>query len=135
MGMYTELIFQGESKPDLPKDIQELFDYFFSDTFELDIGQPHSVRKLPDHPFFQCQRWNQIGYMSSHYFTPFALRYTQGTSWNNTKYVFLRCDLKNYDDDIQLFLDWIKPYMVDYYGWYWYEEDETPTIFKEGRNE
>jgi len=29
MGMYTELIFQGEAKPDLPEDIQELFDYFF----------------------------------------------------------------------------------------------------------
>lgn len=125
MGVYTELIFQGEVKFDIPKQIQELFDYFFGDSEELYL-YIDKRDKLPDHCFFDCPRWRHIGHMSSYYFTPFPLRYMQGK-----KFVFLRCDLKNYDNEIELFLDWIRPYMVDFYGWHWYEEDEQPTFFVE----
>ncbi len=130
MGMYTEFIFQGETKANLPKEIKELIDYFFGDTFELDIGQPVQY-KLPDHPFFKCDRWNQIGHIGSYYFNPFALRYKQDhIQEDGTERVFLLCNLKNYHDEIKLFLDWIDPYTEHYWGYYCYEEDEAPTFFK-----
>ena len=131
MGMYTEFLFQGETKANLPKDIQELFDYYFGECFGLDIGNPDSLRKLPDHEFFKCDRWDHIGHTSSYYFSPFSLRHSQNNVMDNMgKHVFLLCNLKNYGDEIKLFLDWIDPYMDSYWGHYCYEEDEQPKFFK-----
>lgn len=125
--MYTELIFQGETKPNLPKEVQELFYYFFDENSSELIGE----FETPDHEFFQCSRWRSIGHMSSYYFNPFSLRHIEKHIRPNAgKHVFLRCDLKNYDNEIEKFLEWIKPYMEEYWGYYWYEEDKTPTIFK-----
>ncbi len=127
MGMYTELIFQGETKPNLPTDIQHLLDYFFDEDGEEIDGE------LPDHPFFACPRWCHIGHMSSYYHIPFALRRSQNHVREDAgKHVFLRCDLKNYENEIELFLDWIGPYMEEYRGWVWYDEDMEPTIIKKG---
>lgn len=127
MGMYTELVFQGYTKHDLPQETQELFYYFFNEDSSELIGD----FKTPDHEFFQCDRWRQIGRMSSYYFIPFALRnMTEHVRSNEGNYVFLRCDLKNYNSEIEKFLDWIKPYMEKCWGYYWYEEDESPVIFK-----
>ncbi len=125
--MYTEFLFQGENKANLPDDIKELMYYFFDeDSAEL-IGN----YKTPDHPFFKCERWQCIGHMSSYYFNPFALRYRQNhIIGDETERVFLLCNLKNYHDEIKLFLDWIDPYMEHYWGHYYYEEDEAPTFFK-----
>lgn len=131
MGMYTEFLFQGETKANLPKEIKELIDYYFGESFELDIGQPGSNRKLPDHNFFKCDRWHHIGHIGSYYFSPFALRHKQEhIQEDGTQRVFLICNLKNYHDEIELFLDWIDPYMEFYWGHYCYEEDEKPTFFK-----
>jgi hypothetical protein len=128
--MYTEFIFQGETKPNLPDEVYVMLDYFFN---ECSADLIEDI-KTPDHPFFKCFRWNNIGHMSSFYFMPFTVRYKQNQNGiNQGAYVFLRCDLKNYDNEIDLFLDWIKPYMTGYYGWKWYEEDEQPEIIKYNR--
>ena len=128
--MYTEFVFQGETKKDLPKDIQELLDYFFDEDSADLIGEVEK-NKLPDHPFFSCPRWRHIGHKSSYYFNPFALRYSQKHVIENAgKHVFLLCNLKNYDSDIELFINWVDPYMNEYWGHHWYEEDDMPTFFK-----
>lgn len=128
MGMYTEFLFQGESKSDLPKNIQDLFDYFFGE------GEKNHIELieagLPEHPFFQCPRWCHIGHMSSYYFSPFALRHTQKHArWTSGHHVFFICNLKNYDNEIELFLDWVAHHMNFYWGHHHYEEDEKPTFF------
>lgn len=125
MGMYTEFIFLGETKEDIPENIRILLGYFF-DGCSL---PPHF--QLPVNAFFNCPRWDQIGYLSSAYFTPFAIRHSDlHVRKIGAIHVFLRCDLKNYDNEIELFIDWIKVYMRDYRGWIWYEENEDPTIIK-----
>lgn len=46
-------------------------------------------------------------------------------------FVFLRTEIKNYDQEIEKFLEWVKLYIDPIYdciGWYWYEEDSEPTL-------
>lgn len=125
MGMYTEFLFQGETKANVPANIKELFDYFFNEnTNGGEISKP-------DHDFFKTSRWQNIGHANSYYFNPFALRHKQEhIIQDGTQRVFLMCSLKNYHDEIKLFLDWIDTYMEFYWGHYCYEEDEEPTFFK-----
>ncbi len=125
MGMYTELIFQGEIKKEVPESINSLLNYFFDK--DSCLYSYFFDKELPDHPFFKCDGWKMIGHCCSHYFTPFSLRHKE------SNYVFMRCDIKNYNNEIELFLDWISEYMNYYYGWYWYEEDDEPTIFDRNR--
>ena len=44
----------------------------------------------------------------------------------------IRCNLKNYSDEIQKFIDWIIPFLDKYegefLGFYRYEETEVPTL-------
>lgn len=129
MGMYTELIFQGKTIAQLPDDIKNLFTYFFTD----DNGDIPNKSDIPAHPLFKCPRWRHIGHMSSYTFIPFPLRHMESHIIGESSHVFLRSDLKNYDDEIVLFLDWIDPYMQIYYGWHWYEEDDLPTVFMKER--
>lgn len=129
MGMYTELIFQGYRKSNLPEDIMVFIDYFFN-TKVIDLP---AILKLPEHKFFSCLRWSHLGHVSSFYFHPSSIRDTYNDSRHNSAYVFMRCDIKNYDNEIELFLDWIKPYMENFRAYSWYEEDEFPTIFKHYR--
>ena len=49
-------------------------------------------------------------------------------------YLTVRCSFKNYDDEIELFLDWLAPYIETYgfLGYHRYEEFDDPTlIYKE----
>ena len=126
MGMYTEFLFQGVTKCNLDHEIKVFIDYFFDENSSPTIG----YYKLPDHPFFQCERWRHIGHVGSYYFSPFCLRYKQKHIQNDgSECVFLICNLKNYHNEIKLFLEWIDPYMEFYWGHYCYEEDDMPTFF------
>lgn len=49
----------------------------------------------------------------------------------NRNTIAVRCELKNYDNEIQKFLDWIMPYVQEtneILGFYLYEEDDFPTF-------
>lgn len=128
--MYTEFLFQGATKSNLPENIRELIGYFF-DKNSVGFQGIFQKETLPDHPFFLCDRWGQIGHMCSYSFNPFVLRLKKDHILNDgTEKVFLMCNLKNYGSEIELFLDWIDPYMEFYWGHYCYEEDDKPTFFK-----
>lgn len=81
---------------------------------------------IPDHPFFRCTRWDAIGSGWSFYHAPFSL------SKMEKGYIFSRSDIKNYDDEIRHFLDWLRPYIAPVVGrcigWTWYEEADQPTL-------
>jgi len=117
MGMYTELVFKAEVKKGIPPDVEAVLQYLFNDGAE-----PAGL----DDPFFRCERWMVIGHCSSYYHVP----------WNTSKYaehyIFSRSDLKNYDGEIALFLDWVRPYLDEWpekcIGWIWYEEEDEPTL-------
>ena len=118
MGMYTELVLKCEVKDALPDEVRTMLNFLFNGG-EIPIG-------LPEHPFFKCARWSMIGTCSSYYHVPFALsRFLEG-------HIFSRSDLKNYDNEIGLFLNWLHPYIDafegDCIGWKWYEEYRVPTL-------
>lgn len=118
MGMCTELVLKADVKSDIPQGVRDIFNFLFGDGDE-----PSS---LPNHPFFNTERWSSIGRSCSYYHVP----------WTSSKfsedYIFSRSDLKNYGGEIGLFIAWVKPYLNEIdgncIGWSWYEEDETPTL-------
>lgn len=127
MGMYTELIFEGITREILCPQIIELLNYFFSE--KIDNLKKFEF-ELPNHPFFkEGTRWHHLGWMSSYYHLPMSVAQLSSTVWENQYSVFMRCDLKNYENEIENFLDWIKPYMKKFRGWIWYEEWEEPKGF------
>lgn len=120
MGMYTELVLKCGIKEDIPDDVEAVLHYLFNG------GTAPSYDKLPTHRFFQTTRWSMIGRSNSYYHVPWACsKYYEGR-------IFSRSDLKNYDDEIMKFIDWLRPYIDEFpeqcIGWMWYEEDNAPTL-------
>ena len=110
MGMYTELVLKAEIKEDAPKLVKDILNFLFNAAKEPE--------EKPGHIFFTKPRWRYIGSCSSFYHVPFALsRYERN-------YLFSRSDLKNYDEEIESFIDWLKPYIgclsKTCIGWQWY---------------
>ena len=122
MGMYTKLQCNLMLKKD--KQLYEILQNLLEEKYTLDLSKI-------EHNFFKTERYSYMLKCRSYYFT--------GT--NNTKLIedeyhyvlHIDCDLKNYDNEIELFLDWISKYLDGYYlkefvGYYRYEEDENPTL-------
>jgi hypothetical protein len=118
MGMYTELVMNFELKNSTSKEVVDILSFLFNDSERPDI--------LPDHEFFKCDTWDFIGNGCSHYFTPFSLSRFKGG------HISTRSDLKNYDREIEKFIDWVMPYIKacegDFLGYSRYEEDREPTL-------
>lgn len=101
MGQYTELKTNFHLKIDTPMEIIKILKYIADNETEL----PY----IPDHKLFKCDRWTHLFNCSSAYFN--NEKYTEieldGEKW----YVNTRANFKNYDHEIQLFWDWITPYI------------------------
>lgn len=136
MGMYTEVVFRAEiNEEELGKDIFDIFDYMFNP----DTNVERYDLILPKHEFFKCQRWDSVGNMSSFYHHPNRVVDWYIPYYNNMdkKYpdvhIFSRNDLKDYDEEIREFFDWVDSLGIfregEYMGYSLYEEDNTPTIY------
>ena len=125
MGMYTELIFGAELKQDTPKNVIEALKYMIGDTEEKPTKFP-----LPNG---RCE-WlfeSASGYfgvdraVSKMWFGDISKRWALST----------RSNIKNYECEIEVFLEWIKPYIYngsgyrDMYAIVTYEEAEVPDIY------
>lgn len=118
MGMYTELLIKAGVKSDLPAEVESVLQFLFNNG--------DKPEHLPSHNFFNKGRWEFIGKSSSFYHVPWSIsRYEHDV-------IFSRSDLKNYDSEIESFLDWVKPYINgcegDCIGYTWYEEDDQPKL-------
>lgn len=133
MGMYTALSLGVEL--DIPQNgqVAELLRYMTGDLDELPkLALVDHDEANQSHPFFSCSRWNFMMRCDSYYFdwdTRFTLR------WDPIANNYFLCgvsNLKNYGDEINQFLDWLRPFIhrsvAGYIGWTMYEEDEFPTI-------
>lgn len=131
MGMYTELVLNLEIKSSIPDDALAVLRFLANGDVE--------PATLPDHPFFKADRWSMIMRCSSYYFVPFSLSKLESpVSVSSSHYLSTRSDLKNYGNEIDLFVDWLMPY-VDAYegnflGYKRYEEDEKPTLLYVGKD-
>ena len=134
MGMYTELVLGVKIEP--TESILSILRYMLGDT--ADYG-PHEY-----HDLFTTVRWHYMLRCDSYYFdgqTDSKLYEDHGEY-----YINVRCNLQNYSDEIDLFLDWLQPYIVTngFIGYKRYEEFDDPTliyndygkiVYKQVRNE
>lgn len=125
MGMYTELIFGAELKKDTPNEVIEALKYMIGETKEKPVNFP-----LPDG---RCEWLFQGG---SYYF---AINNSVTKMWlddiDKQWHISTRSNIKNYEGEIETFLEWIKPYIHsgsggrDLYAITIYEEQDTPTLY------
>lgn len=104
MGMYTELFICTNLRDD--KECIDILKYMIEPV--VSCGIP----KLPNHDLFKNgNRWEWMLHSCSHYFVPRSsslLEYSE----SGGKWAFInRSDLKNYSSEIQLFVDWLMPYI------------------------
>lgn len=122
MRMYTELVL-GIEIEDNDKIIQTLR-YMLGET---------EYQPVDDHELFKTDRWDYMLKCDSYYFdgqTDSKL-YMDDLYEDNPKfYLNVRCNLKNYNNEINKFLDWLNPYIktFGFLGYLRYEENEDPTL-------
>jgi len=118
MGMYTEVLVKCNLLPDLPPEVTSALEFMFNGGDEPPA--------LPEHDFFKKPRWSFVGKGSSYYHIPWPDSRLSGG------YLFSRSDLKNYDQEIENFFNWIMPYVSaengKCIGYSWCEEDDTPAL-------
>ena len=121
MGMYTELVLGAEIENN--QDVISIIKYM--------LGESNVKPQLPEHSLFKTDRWKYMLHCDSYYFA--------GTTHSNLKcdailgiryFLTIRSNLKNYDSEIEKFLDWLCPYIKTYgfLGYKRYEEFEDPTL-------
>lgn len=123
MGMYTELNIGVAFKKDTPNNVINILKYMLSEDETVQY-------ELPDHPLFRTARWSIMLVCDSYYFdgqTDSSLRYDD---ISEQYYLNVRCNLKDYDDEIKKFMDFIQPYLDTrgFLGYTRYEEDDDPTL-------
>lgn len=129
MGMYTEVYLAIELKRDTPQEIINVLKFLAEDTHEL----PFEL--IPDHPFFKCERWRWLFSMSSAYHPAAVINNFWQDDISKQWLINIHSSIKNYDQEIQKFCDWIAPYVNAYVndinyaflGFMRYVENEMPT--------
>lgn len=124
MGNYTEILIKAKIKSCIPDNVRNILMHLFDSKIEFEDEYIKSI--LPEHEFFKCPRWHLVGTCCSSYHIPWIdSNYEDG-------YIFSRSDLKDYDDEIDKFFDWISDYIDGIpgqcIGYKWHEYDDAPTL-------
>jgi hypothetical protein len=121
MGMYTEIYINADLKENTPKEVIQIL---------LAICNGHMGDEvLKNKP----SRWRCL-FANASYYTPLTSCGQLSYSDIGGHYSILgKGDIKNYEDEIQEFFEWIKPYCQNDYeesfiGYYRYEESREPTL-------
>lgn len=127
MGMYTGLVLDARLKNTITTDVTEVLG------FMIRSGEGREPL-VPDHDLFQTSRWVWMLNGDSAYFPverrPILARpalYGRHETGVPTL-LSVGFSIKNYDSEIEKFLDWLTPYLEEGIGWTMYEEDEFPTL-------
>jgi len=129
MGMYTELHLNVKLKRETPQDVINILKYMVHDKKALlDISDI-----LPKHELFIKEtRWNFMLVCDSYCFPADTHSTIRFDDIGDRYYLCVRCNFKNYEDEISKFIDWITPYVEPDYtsfsGFYRYEENDNPTL-------
>ena len=121
MGMYTEMVMAVELKNDTPQQVRDV------------LGSMTGVEEVeystPNHPLFQAARWKWMLNGDSAYFEGDS-RSTLTEKYLGYHTLTIRCNIKNYDGELEKFLEWITPYVSSkgFAGYTRYEETEDPTL-------
>lgn len=124
MAIYTEFKFSARLKHDTPKDI---LDFLNTVIVDRNIGTDKVLFKTEDvfnpeinHPFFKTERWYML-FLSNNFRDD--IETSQFKLVKNRWEINIHSEFKNYDNEIELFIDWIKPYIIgrkkkQYVGFY-----------------
>ena len=126
MGMYTALSLGVELKKDVPDYVTDVLRYMVGDT------DGELVSHLDLKFFSQCPRWRMLLRCDSYYFD----YQTQWTFFkdeiSDTWFLSGVSNLKNYNNEIKEFLDWLSPFIhpstCGFIGWTMYEEQWAPDL-------
>lgn len=121
MGMYTELNIGVALKSDTSKKIINAIKYLLNETDE----EPQINNK-----FFDCPRCRMVLTCDSHYFDGITDSKLVYDDTERKYHLNVRSNLKNYDSEIENFLEFISPYIETYgfIGYMRYEECDEPTL-------
>jgi hypothetical protein len=121
MGMYTELNIGVAFKEDTPKEIIDAVKYLLCETKE---------KPCIDHELFGCPRHRMVLTGDSFYFDSISDSKMEYNDIDGQYHLNVRSNLKNYDSEIENFLDFISPYIEtdEFIGYMRYEESEKPTL-------
>jgi hypothetical protein len=140
MSVDTEFVLACNLKDDVPEEVMYLLRFLCEG--EAAVPEPPD---LPAHPFFQRECWKRVLCAGSYYLPWDAggsrlviQEYKNITVTNPSKSLVVRCDFKNYDFEIENFLQWFAPYSktAGFVGYFRYEEALHPTLiyfFLDGR--
>lgn len=130
MSTYTNFKCKIHLRSDTPEEVVSLIDKTVKGDIGVDKVIFHSS-DVPDssidHIFFQCERWYFLFLSTNWGSTEGAKFYRSGNHW----VLELDTEFKNYDDEIEKFVDWITPYVAgrkkkQYIGNYRVEYSDHP---------
>ena len=123
MGMYTQLVMGAQLKKSTPETALEALRCM------VDARQIQPTT-LPAHPLFATPRWSLVLNCDSAYFDWESDSEFIQNLYGSGYYLRVISNVKNYDNEIQLFLEWIAPYLdtQGFLGFTRYEEDDHPTL-------
>lgn len=120
--MYTKLSVDILFRENLPEEVVAALDV-------MSGNNDYISQTLPEHDLFKTSRWDFMFCWSSFCTTPFSLTKFHKDEISKTYYLTSSSDFKNYDGEIDLFFDFIAPYVEDgFLGYSQYEEAEHPTL-------
>ena len=127
MGMYTELHLYGDLKKEIPDDVLTMLKFMCG--MDKEVEPP-----MLDHPLFNCSRWRFMLNCDSAYFAARTLSEVIESVYEGEimfRTLNVRCNVKNYSNEIQEFVKWIMPWIDetpgDFLGFMRYEEDHQAT--------
>ena len=127
MGMYTEIIFGAGLKENLPENIVAVIQKM--------VNGEELCEQAPDHPFFKSGRPWLMRSGGSYYFPGTVEPKFWFDDIGNQWFLHFRTNIKNYDSEIEKFIDWIKPYIGqgvgerNFFAIVTYEEASEPTVY------
>lgn len=129
MGHYTEFVFGVSLLSTTPKIVINVLDY---------LVNREELINIPNHEFFNCNRYSYIATSSSYYFgysDSSSTFNSKADNINNEYLLSIRSNIKNYDNEIDKFVDWIRPYVnsgsgsKELLGYKLSEESVIPYLF------
>ena len=125
MGTYTELNCAFSLHGETPQHVVETLLYMTGQS----ETEPDS---LPPHPLFGDTRWDGMLSGSSSYFGADPHSTVRRNEINGKYHVTIRCNFKDYDGEIEKFIDWITPHIQalpgDFIGYKRSDLTEVPTL-------
>ena len=126
MGMYTKISVDLKFKENLPPEVVEALKAMVGEV----NSSLYSITDFPTHELFKTPRWDFMLSCSSYYHTPFNLTKLHYDNISKQYYLVSSSDFKNYDNEVELFFDFVKDYVEDgFLGYSLYEEDDKPTLY------